>query len=87
MRIERIITRQGHPIPGKVTQPRGPFPPELLAEPKIIYEYDRQSDSGEEDLPVEGTAQNNFKESKWFSCNACKLVLTESQTETHICGE
>lgn len=85
MKIEKIVTKQAHPVPSTVTRPRGPFPPEILAEPKIVYEYDRQSDNGGEDIPIEGTAQNNFKETKWFRCNLCEMLVSESQIEIHIC--
>ena len=85
MKIEKIVTKQGHPVPSTVTRPRGPFPPELLAEPKIIYDYERQADNGGEELPVEGTPQNNYKETRWFRCNLCEILVSENQLETHIC--
>mgnify|MGYP003334637335 CR=1 FL=1 len=81
MKIQRIATKQTHYIPASATRPQGPFPPEVLAEPKIVYDYDRE-DSG---VPVEGTAQNLFKESKWFRCNLCEMLVSESQIEVHIC--
>lgn len=85
MKIEKIITKQGHPVPSTVMRPRGPFPPELLAEPKIVYDYDRQSDNGGEELPIEGTAQNDYREKKWYRCNLCESLVSEAQIETHIC--
>jgi hypothetical protein len=83
MRIETIVTKQGHPVPNKVTQPRGPFPPELLAQPKVVYEYDRQDDL--QGVPIEGTAQNDFKPTRWFKCNDCLTVISEAQIEVHTC--
>jgi hypothetical protein len=85
MKIEKIVTKQAHSVPSTVTRPKGPFPPEILAESKVIYDYNRQADNGQEDVPIEGTAQNNFKETKWFRCNLCELLIAESQLETHIC--
>ena len=87
MRVERIVTKQAHPVPDRVTQPKGPFPPEVLAEPQILKDYLRQSDSGGEELPVEGTAQNNFKATRWFRCNDCAMTVSEAQLETHTCGD
>ena len=87
MRVERIQTKQAHPVPSKVTSPRGPFPPEILAETRITHDYDRQSDGGGEDLPLGSTAQNNFKPTRWFSCNDCNVIVSEAQLETHTCGE
>lgn len=86
MKIERIITKQGHPIPSKAHRPNGPFPPELLEQPRVIYDYPRQGDDGLEEGHLEGTAQDNFKPIKWFSCNSCNEVLAESKLETHTCG-
>lgn len=65
----------------------GPFPPELLSQPKVIYDYDKQSDNGGIQVPIEGTAQNNYSEGKWFKCNDCGDVVSETQIETHICTE
>jgi acetyl-CoA carboxylase beta subunit len=65
----------------------GPFPAELLSQPKVIYDYDKQSDNGGAEVPVEGTAQNNYAEGKWYKCNDCANVVSESQIETHLCVE
>lgn len=81
MKIERIVTKQVHYVPPSATRPKGPFPPEVLAEPKVSYEYEREG----EEIPVEGTAQNLFKETKWFRCNLCDMLVSESQIEIHIC--
>lgn len=85
MKIEKIVTRQVHPVPSTATRPKGPFPAEILSEPKVVYDYDRQADHGGEDIPIEGTAQNNFQETKWYRCNLCEILVPESQLETHIC--
>jgi hypothetical protein len=70
-----------------VTAPRGPFPPEILAETRITHDYARQDDSGGQDLPLGSTAQNDFKPTRWFSCNDCKVIVSEAQLETHTCGD
>jgi len=87
MRVERIITKQAHPVPSQVRPPQGPFPPEVLAQPKIIREHPRQADDGNVADSVDGTAQNNFKPTRWFRCNECTMLVSEAQLETHICEE
>jgi len=67
--------------------PQGPFPPEVLAQPKIIHEYDRQGDDGNIQGSLEGTAQDNFKPVKWFRCNYCSMLVGEAQLETHNCED
>lgn len=87
MRVERIQAKQVHPVPNKVTQPRGPFPPEVLAQPRVVHDYARQGDDGNLQDSVEGTAQNNFQATKWYTCNDCNMMVSEAQLETHTCGE
>lgn len=84
MRIERIVTRQGHPVPETAHQPRGPFPPELFKSPEIISDYVPQPDGGV-DVPVGGTAQNNFQPSRWFRCKLCAEHLREAEVMDHDC--
>lgn len=86
MKIERIVTKQGHPIPATAHRPNGPFPPELLQQPRVIYDYPRQGEDGNLQDGVEGTAQNNFTPLKWYSCDLCGEVVAETQLETHICN-
>lgn len=85
MKIEKIVTKQGHPVPNTVMSPRGPFPPELLEEPRVVYDYAKQPENGDHDIPVEGTAQNDYKEMRWFKCNYCGAVISETQLEIHLC--
>lgn len=86
MKIERIITKQGHPVPSKAHRPNGPFPPELLQQPRVIYDYVRQGDDGHVQDSIEGTAQDNFAPVRWFRCDLCGDRVPESQLETHICN-
>jgi hypothetical protein len=87
MRIERIVTKQGHPVPSKAHRPNGPFPPEVLAQPKVIHEYDRQDDGDGSSIPLGSTAQNKFNELRWYVCNDCGEKLPETKLEVHICGQ
>ncbi len=84
MRIERIITRQGHPVPETAHQPKGPFPPELFESSEVVTDYIPQPDGGV-DVPVGGTAQNNFKQIRWFRCKICNEHLREAEVMGHDC--
>jgi len=86
MRIERIVTRQGHPVPKAAYSPKGPFPPEIFLEPEIITDYEPQTYGGAP-IPDGGTAQNNFQAVKKFTCNVCSLILEEQYLDSHICPE
>lgn len=85
MRIERIVTKQGHPVPKEAGYAKGPFPPELLAPPKIITEYTPQPDGGAEDMPIGSTAQNNFKPIKWYKCKKCHGISSQHELSSHEC--
>lgn len=87
MRIERIATRQGHPVPDTAHSPKGPFPPELFETPKVVTEYLPQPDGGGEEIPVGATAQNDFKPLKWFRCKICTEVIAEHEISDHPCKE
>jgi len=86
MRIERIVTRQGHPVPETAHQPKGPFPPELFQAPEVVSDYLPQPDGGVE-VPIGGTAQNNFQAVKWFRCKLCTDVLREQEVDMHYCED
>lgn len=85
MRIQRIITRQGHPVPQTAHNPRGPFPPEILAPPKIVTDYLPEPDGGGPEVPVDGTAQNGFRPTKWFRCVECGEAVREPELDQHEC--
>ena len=85
MRVERIATRQGHPVPATAHSPKGPFPPELFASGPIISDYVPQGDNGGESMPLGATAQNNFQPSRWFRCKLCAEHLRESEVMDHDC--
>jgi len=86
MRVERITTRQGHPVPKTAHAARGPFPPELFDTPELVSDYTPQPD-GNHDAPLGGTAQNNYASIKWFKCKDCNEILREMDIADHICME
>lgn len=83
MRIERVITKQGHPVPKTAGYAKGPFPPELYQKSELITEYE----SIDTENPVGGTAQNNFTEPRAFRCRICDEVMYEHKTADHVCEE
>jgi hypothetical protein len=83
MRVQRIATKQGHPVPEVATYAKGPFPQELFQRPDVIVDYEPY-DGGSE-TAVGGTAQNNFTAVKYFKCKDCHEVMTERETHEHIC--
>jgi len=87
VRIVRVATKQGHSVPASVTKPRGPFPPDLFRPTVIVTDYESQPDGGGDVIPEEGTAQNGFKQVKWYRCRLCMDAVAESDLESHFCSE
>lgn len=81
MRIQRIVTKQGHPVPKTAGYAKGPFPPELYQKPELITEYA----PADNDVPIGGTSQNNFTEPTAYKCRFCEEVMYEHQTIDHVC--
>lgn len=94
-RIQRIQTFQGHPVPTTGGGARGPFPAELYTSMPVVEDYEQISGNGGEEIPLGGTAQNNFRpptvkpaaEPKLFRCKVCEDIVTEFELETHVCPE
>jgi hypothetical protein len=85
--VQRIQTKQGHPVPEAAYRARGPFPAEILEQPKVIYDYEPQDDSGGEASPIGGTAQNNFRQPTLFRCKECGTIVNEYELEEHDCND
>jgi hypothetical protein len=79
--IQRIETKQGHPVPKSAGPAKGPFPPELYVQPHVITEYAPEI----EEIPAGGTAQNNFRPPKVFKCRDCDELVLEHEISNHIC--
>jgi hypothetical protein len=79
--VERIQAIQAHPVPTKVVNPRGPFPPELLEEPEIVVP------KVQHDFLSGATAQNNFNPPRYLTCSLCRERVLESETKEHMCDE
>lgn len=86
-RIVPVPVFQGHPVPDRPHAPRGPFPPELYATHGVETDYEPQSDSGEPDLPPGATAQNGYREVRFYRCRTCLGVVREHDLDMHECSE
>ena len=76
MPVIRKFAIQGHAIPKTAHAPRGPFPPEVLAQPKV-YHDDSQGDSLHEALD----------DVRLFRCKDCGTILYEAELSDHDCDE
>jgi hypothetical protein len=85
--IRTVPTFQGHPVPTRVTQPQGPFPPELFYQSEVINEYEEAFPEDGGNFALGATAQNNFKPLKWFRCYDCHARVREDELDLHQCEE
>jgi hypothetical protein len=76
MPIIRKFAVQGHAVPSIVHSPRGPFPPEVLAQPQMARE-DMHADS----LHV------GLDDVRFFKCKDCEEVLLQDELDDHECDE
>jgi hypothetical protein len=67
--------------------PRGPFPPELFAEPEIVDTYKSALDEDGSSFPLGATAQNSFNPPKHVRCALCLARVLESEKDQHICED
>ena len=76
MPIVRKFAIQGHAVPSVVHSPRGPFPPEVLAQPQMsVDEYHADS------LHV------GLDDVRFFKCRDCEEILLEDDLDEHECDE
>jgi len=74
MPLIRKFAKQGHAVPSVAHSPRGPFPPEVLAQPQMEYE-ENHSDS----LHV------GLDNVRFFRCRDCEEILLETELDNHDC--
>ena len=74
MTLIRKFAVQGHAVPLVAHSPRGPFPHEVLAQPRTEYE-DQHSDS----LHV------GLDNVRFFRCRDCEEILLETELDNHDC--
>jgi hypothetical protein len=76
MTLIRKFAIQGHAVPQGYSRPRGPFPPEILAQTKVVYDHE-QPDSLHEAL-------DNVR---MFRCRDCGEVVYEDELDDHDCED
>ena len=76
MPLIRKFAIQGHAIPATAHSPRGPFPPEILEQPRMEY-ADEHSDS----------LHSALDDTRFFKCRECNEVLLEDRLKNHICED
>lgn len=76
MGLIRKFAVQGHEVPEHATRPLGPFPPEVLAQGRVVQD-DYDSDSLHEAL-------DNVR---MYKCRFCGDVLYEDELDIHECEE
>ena len=81
MRVQRIATKQGHPVPKSAGYAKGPFPSELFQRPEVISDYV----PFDQEMPNGTTAQNGFTEPPVFKCRYCTELVYSHQIPDHIC--
>lgn len=87
MKITQVKAIQPHPVPSTVTEPKGPFPPELFYEERSVKDYEPAFSEDGANFPKGATAQNNFSEVRMLVCGSCLEKVLSTQTEEHSCGE
>jgi hypothetical protein len=76
MALIRKFAVQGHEIPKTAYRPHGPFPPEVLAQTRVV-QGEHHSDSLHEALD----------DVHMFRCKDCGDVLYEDELSIHECEE
>jgi hypothetical protein len=100
LNVQRIAAKQTHPVPKHGMAPQGPFPPEMqgydeatnrfahiLAEPKLVYDYQAAESDDGSDFELGTTAQNNYRPIRWLRCGTCLERVREDETQFHVCEE
>jgi hypothetical protein len=65
--------------------PQGPFPRELFNERPVVDNYEPEMSEDGGNLPLGGTAQNNYKQPRTMICSHCDERVLENKTGDHIC--
>ena len=78
MRVIRTPAYQGHAVPKTAGHARGPFNPEILADPVIVVDEP-------EPEPYGATAQNDYRGLKLYRCTYCGDTVTEEEIDAHYC--
>lgn len=78
MRIIRTPAYQGHAVPATAGYAKGPFNPEILADPVIVIDEPAPE-------PYNANAQNGMRGERLFRCQYCTEIIPESEIDAHYC--
>jgi hypothetical protein len=87
MRITKRDAIQVHPVPDRITSPKGPFPRELFEESAIVADYTPEYNEDGSGFALGATVQNNFNPPKYLRCALCLARVPETETENHVCED
>ena len=76
MPVIRKFAIQGHEVPAYAHSPRGPFPPEVLAQPQMA-----------ESLEHGDSLHVGLDDVRFFRCKGCNEVLESNELEEHNCED
>ena len=76
MPVIRKFAIQGHAIPSIAHSPRGPFPPEVLAQPHMT-----------ETMEHGDSLHVGLDDVRFFRCKGCNVVLESHELEGHNCSD
>ena len=84
----KIINKQAiqvHQVPDHEINPVGPFPPEILEDPEVVYDYTPALSEDGGDFRPGATVQNNFNPPRYLRCAYCSARVLETETKGHVC--
>ena len=99
MRITKHQAIQAHYVPSHVYYPDLEFDDDdnldvlsildagVTREPEINTEYESEAAEDGANVPVGGTAQNNYTEVRLFRCKACSARVKEFDLDFHECED
>lgn len=76
MPIIRKFAIQGHEIPKGAHSPRGPFPPEIMNQTRVVYDTDHGD-----------SLHSGLDDVRLFRCKYCGTILYEAELSVHECEE
>lgn len=85
MRIRRIPAEQAHQVPKRAYYAGNIFDPAITTPNRVVVNEGPIPDDGGGYHPLGSTAQNGFREVKWYRCEFCGELLRETHVEGHKC--
>lgn len=84
MRVRRVAAEQAHAVPSRAYDASAIFDSSILSSARPVQERGDLDDGGGY-TPPGSTAQNGFKEVKWYRCHDCDEIIRETHVDSHEC--